>query len=149
MWNARLDEAQGRIKIAGRSINNLRYADDTTFMTESEEELKSLFMRVKEEHEKAGLKLNIQEMKITASSPITSWQIEGETMETVADFLDSKITAESDCSHEIKRCLLLGRKTMTNLDSVLKSRDITLLTNVHLVKAMVFQWSCMDVRVGP
>ena len=126
--------------MAGRSINNLRYEDDTTLMAESEEELKSLLMKVKEESEKVGLKLNIQKMKIIASCPITSWQIEGETPETVADFifLSSKITADGDCSHEIERCLLLGRKVMTNLDSILRSRDITLPTNVRLVKAMVF-----------
>ena len=132
-------EAQAGIKISGRNINNLRYADDTTLMAESEE-LRSLLMKVKEESEKVGLKLNIQKMKIMASGPIISWQIDGETMETVTDFLllGSKITADSDCSHEIKRCLLLGRKVMTNLDSILKSRDITLLTKVHIVKAMVF-----------
>ena len=145
-----LDEAQARIKISGRNINNLRHADDTTLMTESEEELKSLLMKVKEESEKVGLKLNIQKTKIMASSPITPWQIDGETVETVADFTfwGSKITADGDCSHEIKKCLLLGRKVMTNLDSIFKSRDITLPTNVRLVKAMVFQWSCMDVKVG-
>ena len=139
MQNARLGEAQAGIKIAGRNINNLRYADDTTFMAESEE-LKSLLMKVKEESEKVGLKLNIQKTKIMASSPITSWQIDGKTVETVADFifLGSKITADGDCSHEIKRHLLLGRKVMTNLDSILKSRDITLPTKVHLVKAMGF-----------
>ena len=138
--NARLDETQTGIKIARRNINNLRYAEDTTLMAESEEELKSLLMKVKEESEKVGLKLNIQKTKIMASSPITSWQIDGETMETVTYFifLGSKITAGGDCSHEIKRCLLLGRKGMTNLDSILKSRDIILLTKVHLVKAMVF-----------
>ena len=137
MRNAGLDEAQAGIKIAGRNINNLRYADDTTLMTESEEELKSLLMKVKEESEKVGLKLNIQKTKFMASSPITLWEIDGET---VADFifLDSKITADGDCSHEIKRRLLLGRKVMPNLDSILKSRDITLPTKVHLVKAMVF-----------
>ena len=126
--------------IAGRNINNVRYADDTTLMAESEEELKSLLMKVKEESEKVGLKLNIQKSNIMASGPITSWQIDGETMETVTDFIlgGSKITADGDCSHEIKRCLLLGRKAMTNLDSILKSRDITLPTKVHLVKAMVF-----------
>ena len=147
MRNAGLDEAQAGIKIARRNINNLRYADDTTLMAESEKELKSLLMKVKEESEKVGLKLNIQKTKIMASSPITSWQIDGET---VADFiyLGSKITADGDCSLEIKRHLPLGRKIMTNLDSVLKSRDITLPTKVRLVKAMVFQWSCMDVRVG-
>uniref|UniRef100_A0A4W2HCP5 RNA-directed DNA polymerase n=1 Tax=Bos indicus x Bos taurus TaxID=30522 RepID=A0A4W2HCP5_BOBOX len=140
MRNAGLDEAQAGIKIARRNINNLRYADDTTLMAESVEELKSLLMKVKEEGEKAGLKLNIQKTKIMASGPITSWQIDGETAETVADFIfgGSKITADGDCSHEIKRCLLLGRKVMTNLDSILKSRDITLPTKVHLVKAMVF-----------
>ena len=130
MQNARLDEAQAGIKIAGRNINNLRYADDTTFMAENEEELKSLLMKVKEESEKVGLKLNIQKTKIMASSPITSWEIDGKTVETVSDFifLGSKITADGDCSHEIKRCLLLGRKVMTNLGSILKSRDITLPT---------------------
>ena len=140
MRNAGLDELQAGIKISGRNINNLRYADDTTLMAESEEELKSLLMKVKEENEKVGLKLNIQKMKIMASGPITSWQIDGETMETVRDFifLGSKTTADGDCSHEIKRCLLLGRKAMTNLDSILKSRDITLPTKVSLVKAMVF-----------
>ena len=140
MRNTGLEEAQAGIKIAGRNISNLRYSDDTTLMAESEEELKSLLMKVKEKSEKAGLKLNIQKTKIMASGPITSWQIDGETVETVADFifLDSKITAESDCRHELKRRLLLGRKVMTNLDSILKSRDITLLTKVHLVKAVVF-----------
>ena len=139
MWNVGLDEAQTRIKIAGRNINNLKYADDTTLMAESSEELKSLLMNVKEESEKVGLKLNIQKIKIMASSLITSWQIDGETIETVRDFifLGSKITADCDWSHEIKRCFPLGRKVMTNLDSLLKSRDITLPTNVHLVKAMV------------
>ena len=137
MRNARLDEAQAGIKIAGRNINNLRYADDTTLMAESEEELKSLLMKVKEESEKVGLKLKIQKTKIIASSPIISWQIDGETV-TVFIFLGSKITADGDCGHEIKRRLFFGRKTMTNLDSILKSRDITLLTKVHLVKAMVF-----------
>ena len=140
MRNAGLEETQTGIKIAGRNINNLRYADDTTFMAESEEELKSLLMKVKVESEKVGLKLNIQKTKIVASGPITSWEIDGETVETVADFISggSKITADGDCSHEIKRCLLLGRKVMTNLDSILKSRDIPLPTKVHLVKAMVF-----------
>ena len=140
MQNARLDEAQAGIKIAERNINNLRYADDTTLTAESEEELKNLLMKVKEESEKAALKLSIQKTKIMASSPITSWQIDGETMETVTDFifLGSKITADDDCNHEIKRCLLLGRKAMTNLDSILKNRDVTLLTKVCLVKAMVF-----------
>ena len=128
MWNAGLDEAQAGIKIAGRNINNLKYADDTTLMAESEEELKSLLMKVKEESEKAGLKLNIQKTKIMASGPITSWEADGETVETVSDFIlgGSKITADGDCSHEIKRHLLLGRKVMTNLDSIFKSRDITL-----------------------
>ena len=150
MKNAGLEEAHAGIKIAGRNINNLRYADDTTLMVKSEEELKSLLIKVKVESEKVGLKLNIQKTKIMASGPITSWKIDGQTVETVADFifLSSKITADGDCSHEIKRCLLLGRKVMANLDSILKSRDITLPTKVRLVKAMVFQWSCMDVRVG-
>ena len=140
MRNPGLEEAQAGIKIAGRNINSLRYADDSTLMSESEEELKRLLMKVKEESEKVGVKLNIQKTKITASCPITSWEIDGETVETVADFifLGSKITADGDCSHEIKRCLLLGRKVMTNLDSTLKSRDISLPTKVHLVKAMVF-----------
>ena len=140
MRNTGLEEAQAGIKTAGRNINNLRYADDTTFMAESEEELKSLLMKVKEESEKVGLKLNIQKTKIMVSGPITSWEIDGETVETLSDFNfgGTKITADSDCSHEIKRPLLLGRKVMTNLDSVLKSRDITLPTKVHLVKAMVF-----------
>ena len=139
MRNAGLEEAQAGIKIAGRNINNLRYADDTSLMAESEEELKSLLMWVKEESENVGLKFNIQKTKIMACSPITSWQIDGETVETLADFifLGSKITADGDCSHEIKRRLLLGRKVMTNLDSILKSRDITLPTKVNLVKAMV------------
>ena len=145
-----LEEAQAGIKIAVRNINNLRYADDTTLMAESEEKLKSLLMKVKEESEKFGLKLNIQKTKIMVSGPITSWEIDGETAETVRDFifLGSKFTADGDCSHEIKRCLLLGRKVMINLDSIFKSRDIPLPTNIRLVKAMVFQWSCMDVRVG-
>ena len=140
MRNARPDAAQAGIKIAGRNINNLSYADDTTLLAESKEKLKNLLMRVEEESEKAGLKLNIQKMKIMASSPITKWQIDGETMETVTDFifLGSKITEDGDCSHEIKRPLLLGRKAMRNLDSILKSRDITLPTKVHLVKSMVF-----------
>src|SRR5574341_847992 len=135
-----LEEAQAEIKITGRNTNNLRYADDTTLMAESEEELKSLLMKVKEESEKVGLKLNIQKTKIMASGPITSWQIDGKTVETVADFIlgASKITADGDCSHEIKRCLLLGRKVVTNLNSILKSRDITLPKKVRLVKAMVF-----------
>ena len=152
MRNTGLDEAQAEIKIAGRNINNLRYADDTTLMADSEEELKSLLMKVKEESEKVGFKLNIQKTKIAASSPITLWQIDAETVETVTDFIylciylfihsfiyfASKITADGDCSHEIKRRLLLGRKVMTNLDNILKSRDITLPTKVHLVKGMVF-----------
>ena len=140
MQNARLNEAQAGIKIAGRNINNLRYADDTILMAESKEEQKSLLMKVKEESEKVGLKLNIQKTKIMASGPITSWQIDGETMETVRDFifLGSKITADIDCSHEIKRRLFLGSKAMTNLDSILKSRHNTLPTKVHRVKAMVF-----------
>ena len=140
MGSQRLKEAQAGIKIARRNMNNLRYADDTTLMAESEEELKSLLMNVKVESEKVVLKLNIQKTKIMASGPITSWEIDGETVETVSDFffLGSKITADSDYSHEIKRRLLLGRKVMTNLDSILKSRDITLPTKVHLVKAMVF-----------
>ena len=140
MQNAGLNEVQAGIKIARRNINNLRYADDTTLMAESEEELKSLLKKVKVESEKVGFKLNIQKTKIMASVPITSWEIDGETVETVSNFIfsGSKITADSDCSHEIKRLLLLGRKVMTNLDSIFKSRDITLPTNVHLVKAMVF-----------
>ena len=138
--NAGLEEAQAGIKTAGRNINNLGYADDTTLMAESEEELRSLLMEVKEESEKVVLKLNIQKTKIMASGPITSWQIDGETVETVVDFifLGSKITADGDCSYKIKRCLLLGRKVMTNLDSILKSRDITLPTKIHLIKAMTF-----------
>ena len=141
MWNAGLDEAQAGIKIARRNISNLRYADDTILIAESEEELKSLLIEMKEESEKAGLKCNIQKTKIMASSPITSWKIDGKTMETVTDFIlgGSKIIADGDCSHEIKRRLLLGRKVMTNLDTILKSRDIPLSTNVRLVKAMVFQ----------
>ena len=140
MRNIGLEEAQAGIKIAGRNIKNLRYADDAILMAESEEELKSLLMKVKEESEKVGLKLNIQIMKIMASGPITSWEIDGETVETVSDFifLGSRITADGDFSHEIKRCLLLGRKVMTNLDSIFKSRDITLQTNARLVKVMVF-----------
>ena len=140
MQNASLDEAQAGIKIAGKNINNLRYADDTTLMAEREEELKSLLMKVKEESEKADIKLNINKTKIMTSTSITSWPIHGETMETVTDFifLVSKLTADGDCSHEIKRCLLLGRRAMINLESVFKSRDITLLTKVCLVKAMVF-----------
>ena len=140
MRNPGLDEAKAGIKIAGRNINNIRYANDITFMAESKEELKSLLMKLKEECEKAGLKLNIQKIKIVASDPITSWQIDGETMETVTDFisLGSKITADDDCSHEIKRCLLIGSKAMTNLDSILKSRDHTFLTKVCLVQSMVF-----------
>ena len=140
MRNTGLDEAEVGVKIAGRNINNLRYADDTTLMAESEEELKSLLIKVKQESEKVGLKLNIQKTKIMASGPITSWEIDGETVETVSDFifLGSKLTADGDCSHEIKRCLLRGRKVMTHSDSILKSRDVTLLTKVYLVKAMVF-----------
>ena len=140
MKNAELDEAQAGIKTARRNINNLRYADETTLMAESEEELKSLLMKVKEESEKVDLKLNIQKMKVMASGPTTSWEIDGETVETVSGliFLGSKITADGDCSHEIKRRLLLGRKVLTNLDNTLKSRDITLPTKVYLVKTMVF-----------
>ena len=140
MRNAGLEETQAGIKIAWRNTNNLRYADDTTLMAESEEELKSLLMKVKEESKKVGLKLSIQKMKIMASSPITSWEIDGETVETVSNFIfgGSKITADGDCSHEIKKRLLLGRKVITNLDSIFKSRDITLLTKVRLVKVMVF-----------
>ena len=147
MRNAGPDKAQARINIAWRNINNLRYADDSTLTAESKEELKSLLMKVKEKSEKVGLKLNIQKTKIMESGPITSWQIEGET---VTDFISfsSKITADGDCSHETKRHLLLGRKVMTNLDSILKNRDITLSTKVRLVKAMVFQWSCMDVTIN-
>ena len=143
MRNAGLDEEQARIKIAGRNINNLRYADNTTLMAESEEELMSLLVKVKEKSEKVGLKLNIQKKKIIASGPITSWQIDGETVEIVADFIfwGSKITADGNCSHEIKRCLLLGRKFMTSLDSILRNRDITLPTKVCLVNAMVFSSS--------
>ena len=140
MRSARLDEAQAEIKTAGRNIDNLRYADDTTVMAESEEQLKSLLVKVKEEREKVDVKLSFQKTKLTASGPITSWEIDGETVDTLSDFilLGSKITADGDCSHEIKRCLLLGRKVMTNLDSILKSIDITLPTKVCLVKAMVF-----------
>ena len=147
MRNTGLEEAQAGIKIAGRNINNLRCADDTTLMAESKEELKSLLMKVKEESKKVGLKLNIQKTKIMASYPITLWEIDGET---VADFifLGSKITAHGDCSHEIKRCLLLGRKVMANLDSILKSRDTTLPPKVCLVKDIFFQWSCMEVKFG-
>ena len=150
MRNAGLDEAQAGIKIARRNTNNLRYADDTTLMAESEEELKSLLMKVKEESEKAGLKLNIQKTKIMESSPIISWEIDRETMETVSDFIlgGSKITADGDCSHEIKRCLLLGRKVMTNRDGIFKSRDVTLPTKVRLVRLWFFLWSRVDVRVG-
>ena len=148
MWNAWLDEAQAGIKIAGRNINNLRYADNTTLMEESEEELKSLLLEVKEESEKVGLKLNIQKTKIMVCGPITSWQEVGATMETVTNiiFLGSKITADGDCSHEIKRCLLLGRKAMMILDSILKSRDITLPTKVHVPKAMVFPITWMIIH---
>ena len=151
MQNVQLNESQAGIKTAWRNTNNLRYADDTTLIAESEEKLKSLLMKVKEEGEKAGLKLSIQKPKIMVSSPITSWRIDGEKTETVTDFISfsSKITVDSDCSHEIKRHLLLGRKAMTNLDSILKSRDITLPTKVRLVKAMVNQYSSTDVRVGP
>ena len=140
MRNARLDEAEAEIKTAWKNINNLRYVDDTTLVAESKEGLKSLLTKVKEESEKVGLKLNIQKTKIMASGPIISWQIDGETVETVRDFIlgGSKITADGDCSHEIKRCLLLGRKVMTNPDSILKSRDITLSTKVYLVKSIVF-----------
>ena len=149
MWNARLDEAQSEIKIARRNISKLRYADDSTLIAESKEELKSLLMKVKEESEKVGLKLNIQKTQIMAFSPITSWQIGGETMETVTDFIlgGSQISADGDCSHEMKRHLLFGRKAMTNLDSILKCRDITLLTKVHKAKAMVFPvvlYGCED-----
>ena len=147
--NSGLDEIQAGLKIAGRNLNNLRYADDTTLMAESEEELISLLMKVKEESEKVGSKLNIQKTKIMASGPITSWQIDGETVERVRDFIlgGSAITSDGVCSHEIKRHLLFGREAMTNLDSILKSRDITLTTKVH-PKFWFFQWSCMDVRVG-
>ena len=153
MRNAGLEETQAGIKIARRNINNLRYADDTTLMAESEEKLKSLLMKVKVESEKVGLKLNIQKTKIMASGPITSCEPDGETVETVSDFIlggGSKITANGDCSHGIKRCLLLGRKVMTNLDSIFKSRDITLPTKVHrpLSRLWFFQCSCMDVNVG-
>ena len=150
MQNAGMNDAQVGIKIDGRNMNNLRYTDDTTLMAESKEELKSLLMKVKKESEKPGLKSNIQKMKIMASNVITSWQIDGKTMATVTDFISggSKITADGDCSHEIKRRLLLGRKAMTNLDSIFKSRDITLPTKVHLSKLWFFQWSCMDVSIG-
>ena len=150
MQNARLDEAQAGIKIAGRNINNLRYAGDTTLMTESEEELKSLLIKMKEESEKVGLKLNIHKTKIMASSPITSWQIDGETVEIVRDFIFGapKSLQMVTCSHEIKRHLLIRRKAMTNLDSILKSRDITLPTKVHLAKLCFYQSSCIDVRFG-
>ena len=149
MRNSGLEEAEAGINIAGRNINNLIYADDTALMADSEE-LKSLLMKVKEESEKVGLKLNIQETKIMASRPITSWHIYGDTVEIVANFIfwGSKITADGDCSHGIKKHLLLGRKVMSNLDSIFKSRDSTLLTKVHFVKLWFFQWSCMDVRVG-
>ena len=150
MWNAPLDEAEAGTKIAGRNISNLRYTDDTTLMAESEEKLKILLMKVKEERENVGLKLNIQQTKIMASGPIISWQTDGETVKTVTDFIfgSSKITADHDCSHEIKRLLLLVRKVMTNLESILKSRDITLLTKVRLVKAMVFPVVMYGCRVG-
>ena len=149
MQNGGLIEAQAGIKIARRNINNLRHAGGTTLMAESEE-LKSLLLKVKEESEKVGLKLNTQKTKIMASGPIISWQIDEETVETVSDFIfgGSKITEDDDCSHEIKRCLLLGRKVMTNLHSILKNRDIPLPTKIHLFKAIVFPWSCMGVRVG-
>ena len=150
MRNAEWEETQARIKIAGRNINNLRHADDTTLMAESEEQQKSLLMKVKEESEKVGLELNFQKTKIMASGPITSWQIDGETVETVSEFIfgGSKITADGDCSHEIKRRLLLGRKVLTNLYSIFKSRDITLPTKVRCLFLWFFLWSCMDVRVG-
>ena len=150
MRNVGLEETQAGIKIARRNINNLRYEDNTTLMAESEEELKSLLKKVKEESEKVGLKLNIQKTKIMAPGPITSWEIDGQKVETVSDFIlgCSKITADGDCNHEIKRRLLLGRKVMTNLDSTFKSRDIILPTKVRLVKLWFFLWSCMDVRVG-
>ena len=150
MRNAELEEAQAGIKIAGRNTNNLRYSNDNTYMAECAEELKSLLLKVKEESEKVGLKLTIQKTKIMASRPITSWQIDREKVETVTDFIlgGSKITADGDCSDEIKRCLLLGRKVMTNLDSIFKSRDITFPTKVRLIKVMFSQLSCMDVRVG-
>ena len=149
MRNTGLEETQAGIKIARTNINNLRYADDTTLMAESEEELKSLLMKVKEESEKVDLKLNIQKNKFMASGPITSWQIDGETVETVDDFifLGSKITADGDCTHEIKRCLLLGRRVITNLDSIFKSRDIAFPTNAHLVKVMIFPVVMYDGRV--
>ena len=151
MRNARLDEAQAGIKIAGRNLNNLRYADDTTLMAESEEELKSLLMKVEEESEKVGLKLNIQKTKIMASGPIASWEIDEETVETVADFVfgGSKITADGNCSHKIKRRLLLGRKVMTNLDSILKSRDITLSTKLCLVSSVQFSRSVVSDSLRP
>ena len=150
MRNAGLEEAQAGIKISRRSINNLRYADDTTIMAESEDELKSFLMKVKEERKKVGLKLNIQKTKIMVSGPIISLEIYGETVETVSDFIlgGSKIITDADYSYEIKRCLLLGRKVLTNLDSILKRRDIALPTKVHLVEAMFFQWLCIDVKVG-
>ena len=150
MRNAGLEEAQAGIKIAGRNINNLRYADDTTLMAESEEEVKSLLMKVKEESEKVGLKLNIQKTKIMVYGPFISWEIDGETVETVSDFIfwGSKITVDGYCSHEIKRRLLLGRKVMTNLDSILKSRDVTCQQRSVLSRLWFFQWSCMDVSVG-
>ena len=150
MRKAGLEEAQAGIKISGRNINNLRYADDTTLMAESEEELKSLLMSVKEESEKVGLKFNIQKTKIMASAPITSWEIDGETVETVSDFIfgGSKITADGDCSHEIKRHLLLGRKVMTHLESILKKEILLCQQRSIYSRLWFFQWSCMDVRVG-
>ena len=150
MRNAGLEEAQARLKIAGRNTNNLRYADNTTLKAKSEEKLKSLLMRMKEESEKVGLKLNIQKTKIMASGPITSWEIDGETVATVSDFIlwGSKITADADCSHEIKRCLLLGRKVMTNLGSIFRSRDIICRLRSVSSRLWFFLWSCMDVRVG-
>ena len=151
MRNAGLEETQAGIKISGRDINNLRYADDTTLMAESEQELKSLLMKLEEESEKVGLKLNFQKTKIMASGPITSWQIDEGKMETITDFifLGSKVTADGNCSHEIRRCSLLVRKAVTNLDSILKSRDTTLRRKVRVVNVMVFPVSCMDVKVGP
>ena len=151
MRNARLDESQARIKISGKNINSFIYADNTTLMAESEDKIKSLLLKVKEQSEKTGLKLNTQKTKIMASGPITSWQLEGAKVEAVTDFifLGSKITVDGDCSHEIERCLLLGRKAMTNLDSILKTKGISLPTKVCIVKTMFFQYSCMHVRAGP